>query len=339
MKKYKRFYEIVLILGILFLIFISGCSKSNQGSIAKEKVGIEVSGIPKTDEITEYGDVIQVTNGVKHIVPLDELLSGGPGKDGIPSIDNPKFESADEANNWLNDEDIVFGINLNSIQRAYPQRILNWHEIVNDVVGNQAVAITFCPLCGSALAFERTINGQSAEFGVSGLLYNSDLVMYDRPTETYWNQISGKAIVGELVGMRLKQLPIDTLMWKDWKELYPNTKVLSMDTGFIRDYSKYPYSDYETSSRIIFPINNKDARLHEKEIVYGIEINGKYKAYPLKYLNEKITDNFAGMNLEITNSKGSIIFKNKDTNEQIIPVRNFWFAWAAHHSQTEIYNP
>ncbi|MEK6922435.1 MAG: DUF3179 domain-containing (seleno)protein [Nanoarchaeota archaeon] len=304
----------------------------------KKIVNTEKSNLPTEGEKTEFGDIVQITNGIKHIAPLNKLISGGPGKDGIPSIDNPKFESAKSADSWLNDEDIIFGININEIKRAYPQRILNWHEIVNDMIGNRPILITFCPLCGSAVAFERTINNRPVEFGVSGKLFNSDLVMYDRLTDTYWNQISGKAIVGELVGLKLSKVPIDTLKWKDWKELHPDTQVLSKNTGFIRDYSRYPYGDYESSSRIIFPVENEDNRLQEKEIVYGIEISGKTKAYPLRNLKEgTTTDNFNGIIIEINNNKGVISFKNKDTNEGIVPVRNFWFAWVAHYPNTGLY--
>lgn len=301
---------------------------------------IDISGLnlPKEGEKTEFGDVVMVTRGRKHIIPLNKLLSGGPGKDGIPSIDNPKFESLEKADKWLDDEDVIFGVNIDGVQRAYPQRILNWHEIVNDNINGKPITVTFCPLCGSALAFDGTINGRAVEFGVSGKLYNSDLVMYDRLTDTYWGQISGKAIVGELVGMRLTKVPVDTLMWRDWKNQFPNTEVLSRSTGFVRDYNRYPYGDYETNSRIIFPVDNRDSRLHEKAVIYGIEIDGRFKAYPIDKLSERVEDDFAGINLEITNNNGIVKFVNKDTGEEIIPARTFWFGWVAIHPDTELFS-
>ena len=163
--------------------------------------------------------------------------------------------------------------------------------------------------------------------------------MYDRLTETYWNQISGKAIVGELVGMRLIKVPIDTLMWKDWKALHPNTEVLSRDTGFPRDYSAYPYGDYESNSRVSFPVDYKDSRLHEKAVVYGIEVEGKTKAYPQDLLPDgTIEDEFSGITIKIINNRGVITFKNKVTGKEIIPVRNFWFAWFTHNPKTEVFD-
>ena len=143
------------------------------------------------------------TDGVKHIVPLDKIRSGGPPKDGIPSIDNPKFVNANEAE-FVSDNDVVIGLEINGEIKAYPLSILVWHEIVNDNVGDIPVAVTYCPLCFTNQVFERTIDGNEVEFGTSGKLYNSNLVMYDRLTESYWSQALGTAIVGELAGHELK---------------------------------------------------------------------------------------------------------------------------------------
>jgi hypothetical protein len=211
---------------------------------------------------------------------------------------------------------------------------------VNDAVAGKPVAITYCPLCGTGIAYERTINNEPVEFGVSGLLYNSDLVMYDRKTDTLWDQVTGWAIIGELTGMRLKQVPIDTVTWGDWKKLYPDTKVLSRETGFIRSYGRTPYGDYDTSRSIYFPVENEDLSLHPKEVIFGVEINGKFKAYTEEDLKKvrKIEDKFNGVNLVVERSDAGIItVKNKNTNENIIPVRSFWFAWFAFHPETELY--
>ena len=303
----------------------------------KEKVGNIKEGSTdfKADE-----EIKTLPDGTKYIIHPNKLLSGGPPKDGIPSIDKPKFVSVNEANKYINDKELILGININGDKRAYPFQILVWHEIVNDVIGNKPVVITYCPLCGTGIAFNRTINGEAVEFGVSGLLYNSDLVMYDRKTDTLWQQVTGKAIVGKLTGVRLKQLPLDTLTWGEWKSLYPDTKVLSRDTSFIRSYGRSPYGDYDTSKSIYFPVENEDNSLHPKEVVYGIQINGKYKAYreeDLKNLN-KIDDKVDGISLVIERSDSGIVtITNKDTKQEIIPVRSFWFAWFAFHPDTELY--
>lgn len=215
----------------------------------------------------------------RYIVPPEKIVSGGVPKDGIPSIDSPKFVTVKEARKYLSDGELVAGIKIGDDARAYPLMILVWHEIVNDVVGGKPVAITFCPLCYSVIAFERILDGEPVEFGVSGLLYNSNLVMYDRKTESLWSQMLGMAIAGHKAGERLKFIPIDVMKFSDWVRLNPNTKVLSTDTGYPRPYGRDPYGNYYRSPLIWFPVENKDDRLFPKEIVYGIDMVTERKAY------------------------------------------------------------
>jgi len=229
---------------------------------------------------------IQITDGIKHIVPLDKIKSGGPPKDGIPSIDKPNFVAASEAN-FVSDNDIVIGLQINGETKAYPLFILVWHEIVNDIVGDVPVAVTYCPLCFTNQVFERTINGEITEFGTSGKLYNSNLVMYDRNTDSQWSQAIGMAITGELTSHVLKRVPFDVAKWSDWKTLYPETLVLTTNTGHIRAYGSDPYGDYYTDPQIIFPVENKDDRLHPKEIILGFDNGNIYKAYKLADVEEK----------------------------------------------------
>ncbi len=313
-----------------------------QGPLTPEEINEKVDKLLKSKsvQLESKEEIKTLSDGTKYIVHPNKLLSGGPPKDGIPSIDKPKFISAKEAGKFVRDEELILGINLNDDKRAYPFQILVWHEIVNDVVAGKPVAITYCPLCGTGIAYERIINNESVEFGISGLLYNSDLIMYDRKTDTLWDQISGRAIVGELTGMRLKQVPIDTVTWADWKKLHPDTKVLSRETGFIRSYGRSPYGDYDISRSIYFPVENEDLSLHPKEVIFGVELNGKFKAYKEEDLKKlgKIEDNFNEVNLIVErSSEGIVTIKNKDANEQIIPVRSFWFAWFAFHPETEVY--
>ncbi|MDH3732028.1 MAG: DUF3179 domain-containing protein [Gemmatimonadota bacterium] len=179
-------------------------------------------------------------------VPPGEIVSGGPPKDGIPSIDSPKFESAAAADRWLEPREPVIVLELGDEVRAYPLRILMRHEIVNDEIAGQPVVVTYCPLCNTSLVFDGMVNGRRSDFGTTGRLRHSDLVMYDRQTETWWQQASGEAIVGELMGTVLDFLPANTVSWEMARELYPDLSVLSRDTGYGAAYGANPYVGYDT---------------------------------------------------------------------------------------------
>jgi hypothetical protein len=247
----------------------------------------------------DVGKVVSNGNQIglpKNIVPLDEIVSGGPPQDGIPSIDNPKFVSVSEADKFLQDADQVVGLNVNGDIRAYPLQILVWHEIVNDNVGGTPVAVTYCPLCFTNQVFNRTVDGQTAEFGTSGKLYNSNLVMYDRNSNSLWSQALGQAIVGKHAGLKLDRIPFDVAFWREWKQLYPDTNVLSRDTGSSRPYGADPYGSYYSNNDLFFPVSNKDDRLELKEIIVGLENGGQFKAYKLqeiqdtRVINDRIGD-------------------------------------------------
>ncbi len=238
-----------------------------------------------------------------HIVPFDQIVSGGPPPDGIPSIDNPKFVNVQDAGNFMSDSDLVLGININGDIRAYPLLILVWHEIVNDKVGGVPVAVTYCPLCFTNQVFNSTTIGynRALQFGTSGKLYNSNLVMYDRTSKSLWSQALGQSIVGKYAGLKLQRIPFDISYWKDWKRLYPNSKILSKDTGFSRPYGADPYGDYYTSNQLYFPVSNHDNRLGLKEKIVGLDNTdgiGKvqYKAYKLQQIETQkvINDDIGG---------------------------------------------
>jgi hypothetical protein len=236
---------------------------------------------------------ISLSQEIKHTVPLDKIVSGGPPQDGIPSIDSPKFQSVQEADKILEDSEFVLGLNINGDIRVYPLQILVWHEIVNDVVGGKPIAVTYCPLCFTNQVFNRTlIDGNIVEFGTSGKLYNSNLVMYDRKSNSLWSQALGEGIVGDYSGIKLEKIPFDITYWKEWKKLYPESKVLSRDTGSVRPYGADPYGNYYTNDLILFPLANDDKRLGLKEIVIGLEDENQYKAYKLKDIetNKVIND-------------------------------------------------
>jgi len=288
---------------------------------------------------------IQITeDGVKYLVHPDKILSGGPPKDGIPALDDPRFVSVPEADEWIEDNELVLALIHKGVKRVYPLQILVWHEIVNDKVASDPMLITYCPLCGSGIAYERMIelDGQrvETEFGTSGKLYNSNLVMYDRKTDTYWTQIDGKAIVGELTGQELNELSIDTVVWREWKAEHPDSEVLSQKTGYPRAYGRDPYGSYYEDSNLFFPVENQDNKIHPKTVIFGIEVNGTYKAYreddTIKA--EVIEDVLNGIRLKVERDEAGIVkITNLDTGEEIVKERDFWFAWYAFHPNTSLY--
>jgi hypothetical protein len=227
------------------------------------------------------------TDVTKAIVPLSEISSGGPPRDGIPPIDQPRFVSPVEAGAWLKDDEPVIAFELNGETRAYPIQILIWHEIVNDVVGGVPVMVTLCPLCNTAIAFDRRVDGQALRFGTTGYLRHSDLVMWsDDEGETWWQQITGQALVGNLVGRQLTMLPAEIVSFKDFKAAFPNAPVLSRDTGIQRRYGWNPYVGYDdiNSTPILYSGPATDGRLPPKERVLSIELNGEAAAYPFSQL-------------------------------------------------------
>jgi len=228
------------------------------------------------------------TNRGKSLVPLDDIVSGGPPPDGIPAIDRPAFISPRTAAEWLKPHEPVLALEIDGDARAYPLQILMWHEIVNDVVGGVAVAVTYCPLCNSALVFERVANGATLDFGTSGMLYKSDLVMYDRRTHSLWSQMDGRAIVGDLAGVRLTPRPANTTAFEDWRSAHPTGKVLSRETGHERRYGLNPYHSYDEPLRASILFSGRpDARRPPKERVVGIAIGNARRAYPWPLLEQR----------------------------------------------------
>ncbi len=219
------------------------------------------------------------------MVPHGDILSGGVARDVIPSIDAPKFVAAVEADDWLNDREPVVVYANDGDVRAYPLQILTWHEIANDVVGGRAVAVTFCPLCNSSLVFDREVLGATMRFGVSGNLRNSDLIMWDDVTESWWQQLTGEAIVGDLAGYALEALPAQLIGYGEFKSSFPNGVVLGRDTGFRRDYGRNPYPGYDSASGSPFLFRGRvDDRLRAGERVVAIALGGEATAYAFTHL-------------------------------------------------------
>jgi hypothetical protein len=242
------------------------------------------------------------------LIPVAEVRDGGPGKDGIPAINNPKFIGTSEVT-YLNDDDLVLGFADGSQVRAYPHSILDWHEIINDDIGNIAIAVVYCPLTGTGIGWDRIIYGTKTTFGVSGLLYNSNIIPYDRATDSNWSQLLLKSVNGELSGERAKTYNLFETTWKTWKSMYPNSKVVSTDTGSHRNYGQYPYGEHKTNRNLIFPANNKDNRLHVKERVLGVIINEKLVVFTFE--NETDTNVIVNKVFKNTNL---VVIKNTKAN-------------------------
>ncbi len=299
-------------------------------------------------ENTATGEVIikdiMITDNVKHSVPLDEIIGGGPPKDGIPSIDRPKFISVAEASADLTDKEPGIAVSLDGVDRFYPFQILVFHEIVNDTINGRRILVTYCPLCLSGIVFDPQVQGERVEFGTSGKLWNSNLVMYDRTTDSLWSQVLGEAIVGEMTGTRLTVLPSDQIRFGEWKTLHPQGEVLSRDTGAARFYGRDPYGDYYTTPGVIFPLSNKDDRLDEKDFVLGVVLNEEAKAYLPETVKRvgQLEDEVGGISLLVRYEEdidAVRIFEQKEdgTLERINPFPNFWFSWVAVHPATTLY--
>lgn len=321
---------VTLMLFSLSAVMLSSC-QPNTRTLEK---------IPELSEMEEERGIKVTPRGVKYIVDPEKLSSGGPPKDGIPSLDNPKYVTVEEADEWIEDNELVLAIDYKDQKRVYPLQIMVWHEIVNDVIAGDPILITYCPLCGSGIAFERKLDGEEVEFGVSGKLYNSNLVMYDRRSNTYWTQIEGQAIVGELTGQELVPVSIDTVAWRDWKKAHPDSEVLSQETGFDRPYGRDPYGNYYEDSFLFFPVENEDQRIHPKTVIFGVEIDGVTKAYMEEDLKEKgtIKDMVGDRDVEVVRDEtGVVTITDQATGEEIVKERDFWFAWYAFHPDTELY--
>lgn len=314
------------------------------------------------------GPPVTVPNVISHELNafVDAILSGGPGKDGIPAIDRPQYWDVERADRFLDNGDIVFGIHLNGAARAYPQRILVWHEIVNDTIGGEAISVTYCPLTGTALGFHRDNSG----FGVSGRLVNSNMVMYDRGTDSYWPQILAAAIRGPLRGKGLRESRVFWTTWGRWKARYPDTSVLSSRTGYMRDYRSDPYGQYNSvrgyykaGSSPLFPVMNEDNRFPAKKVILGFRTSDAAVAVDKDYLRSNGLARFRHNRMHylvihdpgldtgwVYRSKDRISLDASDVSfgpagprsevlNDLSPINAFeamWFAWSAFYPETRV---
>lgn len=246
-------------------------------------------------------------------VPKDQVFDAGPGWDGIPALEAPQFVLADEAL-YLGDEDLVMGYKSGDDIRAYPHVILDWHEIINDEINGDKLAVTYCPLTGTGIGWNRVINGRESTFGVSGLLYNTNLMPYDRATNSIWSQVLNASVHGTLQDKKVGLFPLVETTWKNWKNMYPETKVVSEDTGYSRNYGTYPYGSYKWIENVFFPISTKDERIFAKERVLGVVMEWGAKVYRFEHIDPDasgkvnvILDSFGPQALVVVGNKNFMV--------------------------------
>ena len=265
----------MLIVAAIGVAAVTGCSVGRDDADVADGVPFSTSGWD--------------TNFSNHSVPLQEFVGGGPPKDGIPSIDDPEFVSVEEADRFLDPREPVAMVELGGEVRAYPIQILIWHEIVNDEIGGEPVAVTYCPLCNSTVAFSRVVDGTPIEFGTTGMLRNSDLVMYDRRTESWWQQITAEAVVGDQTGAKLDVVPSQILSWGELQRLHPEAQVLSRETGVDRDYGTSPYGGYDRDpdSQPFLLEGEPDRSLPPKQRVAAVRSGNSAVVYPFSRLSKE----------------------------------------------------
>ena len=243
-------------------------------------------------------------NDSEWLIPASEVHDGGPGKDGIPAISKPNFVGNDLID-FMDDSDLIIGIKIDNQVRGYPHPILDWHEIINDQINDTYFSITYCPLTGSTIGIDRDFNGNITTFGVSGLLYNSNLIPYDRATNSNWSQMRMECVNGELQGSEFDFIQTFETDWKTWKTSFPNALVVSSNTGYNRRYSLYPYGSYKSNESLFFPVDNVNNELNLKERVHGIIEDNKVYAFRFNLFEETalLQKHIGGNNYLIVGSK------------------------------------
>jgi len=275
------------------------------------------------------------------LIPAEEIKPEGAGRDGIPSIDTPIFKRAVDYS-FFDEDTYVLGITHRGVAKAYPIPILNWHEIVNDFMDSTPIVVTYCPLCNSGAIYEANIGGMRATFGVSGLLYQNDLLLYDRRSKSLWSQIMGKAISGSLSGQQLSRFHIQHTTLGAWKREQPETLVLTTRTGFVRNYEQSPFQEYENNDEIYYPPRNRSDLFPAKERVIGVRVGDHVKAYPFPELASHpeliIRDTFKGQALHIHYDVLNDVAKVTDEQGTLYPSSTmYWFAWYAFHPKTAVF--
>lgn len=276
----------------------------------------------------------------RHVVPPSEIHDGGPAKDAIPAVLEPQFVKAADAT-FLESRDKVIGVVIQGRARAYPIKILNWHEVVDDSIAGTPLAVTFCPLVQGAAVYRREAGGRTLTFGVSGKLYQSNLVLYDKDTQSLWSQLEGQALAGPLAGQKLAAIPATVTTWEAWRKKHPSTDILSINTGYSRDYGIDPYWGYEHGDQVVSPVTHLDERLDAHELVLGVSAGGEDETFPLSKLSKAsmpLRVKVGGVDVTITYDANTGAAAAKESGERIPIYNGYWFAWAAFHPKSAIWS-
>ncbi len=274
-------------------------------------------------------------------IPPSEIFRGGPPKDGIPAITMPPVADVEEAE-FLDSQDRVVGVVIDGTARAYPIRLLNWHEIINDEVNRVPIAVVYCPLCDFVSVLVRELDGRKFEFGVSGLLHNSNVLLYDRQDDALWSQIGFRAISGPNVGNALEHLPFELTTLARWTAKHPDSTIATFDTGHRRNYDRNPYDRYFGNDELMFPASGgDDTRLERKEPVVGIQVGEVERAYPIRTVADapggRIEDHFGSDRVVIEVLEDGSHVNIVEAPENALVAHTFWFAWVSFHPDTTIF--
>ncbi len=268
-------------------------------------------------------------------IPISEIYPGAEQRTGIPVLSAPSFEDASQAGNWLEEDEMVLGVTYNGVSKAYPLRVISWHEVVNDKFGNENVMVTFCALTHTGQAYK------GSDTGVSAMVFNNNTLFYDNNTRSLWSQVTGQAVSGEMSGKYLDTVPVVYTSWKEWKMMHTETVVLSTSNSDDIDYGQAAYSQYENTIELPFPVSYTNKRLPLKSKVVGLEVDGKFKAYPFSMLNNNtglVEDYFNGMKVRIQfNAETGSAYTTDEEGKLLPVVVAYWYAWYAHHTDTKIY--
>lgn len=306
-----------LVLSLVAALLLAGCVGDTRPPEPGTPSGASApAGVDTGEEVPSALDDPAHATFPAPLIDLEHLVSGGPPPDGIPPIDQPAFEPA-ESVDWLQDDEPVLSLTVGEETRAYPLQIMTWHEIVNDTVGGEPVAVTYCPLCNSGVAFHRQVDGAVLDFGTSGMLYADNLVMYDRQTESLWPQLTGQASVGALTGTQLTAIPMGVVGWSQFVAAHPDAPVLTRDTGHVREYGRNPYPGYDDPDGwlLVEPPDGRDPRLPVKERVIGVRFRGRAVAVPRRTVAETgtVTVEHAGQRVVLWHVPGQRSALDDDT--------------------------
>ena len=279
-------------------------------------------------------------------IPRDQMRSGGPAKDGIPSLTRPPTVPVAKAD-FMQPTDRVVVVKIGDERRAYPMRILNWHEAVNDELGGVPIGVIYCPLCDSASVVDRRMGDRTYEFGISGLLFNSNVLLYDRTDQALWSQLGLEAVSGPNAGRKLRHVNSwELTTFADLRERYPGADILSRDTGHRRDYDRVAYASYFLTDRLMFPVAGNPSERYakygflNKTVVVGVLSGGVARAYALSELDRAggtVTDTIGNHQIELILTPDKRGFRVLKVPPDARVVHTFWFAWAAFHPETEVY--